>query len=106
MQRQIPDLHIYLKKPNVLAIMGIRRCGKSTLALNLIKNLKAAYVNFDDEGLINTKADDLNKLLEVVYSVYGNVDIFLFDEIENIGGWELFISRLRNTKKVILTGSN
>lgn len=105
-QRQIPDLHIYLKKPNVLAIMGIRRCGKSTLALNLIKNLKAAYVNFDDERLINTKADDLNKLLEVVYSVYGNVDVFLFDEIENIVGWELFIRRLRNTKKIILTGSN
>ena len=105
-QRQIPDLHIYLKKPNLLAIMGIRRCGKSTLALDLIKDLKAAYVNFDDERLINTKADDLNKLLEVIYSVYGNVDIFLFDEIENIGGWELFIRRLRNTKKIILTGSN
>ncbi|MEM0139917.1 MAG: AAA family ATPase, partial [Ferroplasma sp.] len=79
---------------------------KSTLALCLVNNIKAAYVNFDDERLINIKLDDLNALLEIIYSIYDSIDIFLFDEIENIKGWELFIRRLRNTKKIILTGSN
>ncbi len=105
-KRQIPDLSVYIKNPNILTVMGIRRCGKSTLALCLVNTIKAAYVNFDDERLINITSDDLNTLLEIIYSVYGNVDVFLFDEIENIKGWELFIRRLRNTKKIILTGSN
>ncbi len=105
-KRQIPDLSIYIRNPNILTVMGIRRCGKSTLALCLVNNIKAAYVNFDDERLINITSDNLNTLLEIIYSVYGNVDVFLFDEIESIKGWELFIRRLRNTKKIILTGSN
>ena len=59
-KRQIPDLSIYIRNPNILTVMGIRRCGKSTLALCLVNNIKAAYVNFDDERLINITSDDLN----------------------------------------------
>lgn len=47
-------------------VIGIRRCGKSTLCLNVIKksNLKFAYVNFDDERLQGITSDDLNTILQ------------------------------------------
>ena len=38
--------------------------------------------------------------------MYGDVEYIILDEIQNIKNWELFVNRLRRTKKVILTGSN
>src|SRR3990167_3096652 len=43
-----------LKYPNILAILGIRRCGKSILSYLLAKPHKFAYINFDDERLAST----------------------------------------------------
>lgn len=86
-------------------ITGPRRCGKSILAYMLAQGKKSAYVNFDDERLI-VEAVELNKVLEALYSLKGEVEYIIFDEIQNIIGWELFISRLLQTKKIIITGSN
>lgn len=88
-------------------ITGVRRCGKSTLARMALKSNTFAYVNFDDERLAGISAEDLNTMLETAYMVYGDFDIILLDEIQNIEGWHLFVNRLlRNKMKVILTGSN
>lgn len=92
--------------PNILAIIGVRRCGKSIFSYLLAKNSKMGYINFDDERLIDIAGKDLNKILESFYELYGNVDYIILDEIQNVNGWELFVNRLRRTKKVILTGSN
>ncbi|MFH1376357.1 MAG: ATP-binding protein [Candidatus Woesearchaeota archaeon] len=98
----------YLKYPNILAILGVRRSGKSIFSLILSKELKQnfAYINFDDERLINVKTSDLNKILEAFYEMYGDIDLVVLDEIQNVTGWELFATRLRRSKKVIITGSN
>ncbi len=88
-----------------LIITGVRRCGKSIFAFMLGKEKKYAYVNFEDERL-RLSANELNQVLEAIYSLKGEVDIFIFDEIQNIEGWERFVSRLIPTKKVIITGSN
>ncbi len=88
-----------------LIITGVRRCGKSIFAFMLGKQKKYAYVNFEDERL-RLSAGELNLVLEAVYSLKGEVDLFIFDEIQNIEGWERFVSRLIPTKKVIITGSN
>jgi predicted AAA+ superfamily ATPase len=88
-------------------ITGIRRCGKSTLALQALQNKHYAYINFDDERFINFEADTLNDLLEALYTVYGDFEYLLLDEIQNIEGWHLFVNRLlRNKIKIVLTGSN
>ncbi len=96
----------YLKFPNVLAILGLRRSGKSVLSWLLIKDKKCGYINLDDEALFGMEAKDLNTVLKAFYELYGNLDFFVFDEIQNVRGWELFINRLRRTKKIIITGSN
>jgi len=95
----------YLKFPNILAVLGVRRAGKSIFSWQIFKDENFSYINFDDERLIDLKAEDLNKILEVFYE-HGKVDSIILDEPHNIQGWELFASRLRRTKKVIITGSN
>lgn len=95
-----------LKYPNILAILGIRRCGKSIYSYLLAKQYKFAYINFDDERLIGLKSEDLNKVLQAFYALYGDIDLIVLDEIQNVEKWELFVNRLRRTKRVILTGSN
>lgn len=98
----------FISHPNILAILGVRRCGKSILSMLLSKKLneKSAYINFDDERLVCIKTEDLNKVLQAFYELYGDVSLLIFDEMQNIHGWELFANRLRRTKKVIITGSN
>ncbi len=95
-----------LKYPNILAILGIRRCGKSIFSYLLAKQHKFAYINFDDERLSGLKSEDLNKILESFYEIYGDIEFIILDEIQNVDNWELFVNRLRRTKKIILTGSN
>lgn len=97
----------YIESSQVKVIIGIRRCGKSVLAYQLLKDLQFAYVNFDDEKLAGLGADDLNDVLEAFYEVYGDFKYILLDEIQNIAGWELFVNRLqRQGFNVVVTGSN
>ena len=98
----------FLKHPNILAVLGVRRSGKSILSILLAKSLgvNAAYINFDDERLAGLKTGDLNKILQAFYELYGNIKLIILDEVQNVSGWELFANRLRRSKKVIITGSN
>ncbi|MEW6619683.1 MAG: ATP-binding protein [bacterium] len=96
----------YIRYPNVLLITGLRRAGKSFFASQLVKNKKYAYLNFDDERLIEFNIQDFNLILECFYELYPDFEYLLFDEIQNVGGWELFVSRLRDKYKIIITGSN
>ncbi len=98
----------FLSHPNILAILGVRRCGKSVFSLLLSRALggKVGYINFYDERLLSCTADDLEKIMQAFYELYSTADIVILDEIQLISGWELFFSRLRKTKKVIITGSN
>ena len=108
-EREIPtkELLKFLAHPNILVISGARRSGKSITSWLLLKGKVCGYINFDDERLAGFGGKDFNKVLSASYGFYGkDLEFFIFDEIQNIPDWELFISRLRRTKKVILTGSN
>ncbi len=98
----------YLSFPNILVILGIRRCGKSIFSILLTRALKqkAAYINFVDERLIHLKTSDLDNVLQAFYELYGDLEFVVLDEIQQVHGWELFANRLRRTKKVIITGSD
>ncbi len=103
----LPAYSKYAASSLIKVIQGIRRCGKSTLSLQLLKGKKFAYANLDDERFINLQAEDLNKILEIFYEVYGKFKFILLDEVQNVYGWELFVNRLkRQGYNIIVTGSN
>lgn len=97
--------------------VGIRRTGKSYMMYQQIKKLmdngipmeQVVYVNFEDERLLEIKADDLNVILEIGLETAGAGEkpyLFL-DEIQNIEGWEKFVRRIADMKyRINITGSN
>ncbi len=98
-----------LNSTQAQVVIGVRRSGKSTLCFQALsnKNVKFAYVNFDDEKLADIKAAQLNDVLEALYKIYGDFKYLFLDEIQNIKGWHLFVNRLLRKKiHVIITGSN
>ncbi|MCG2695366.1 AAA family ATPase [Candidatus Parcubacteria bacterium] len=102
----LEKLKKFLKYQNIFVISGVRRSGKSTLALQLLENKKYGCLNFDDERLAGFTENDFDKVLQGMYELFGDLDYFIFDEIQNIKNWELFANRLRRTKRIIITGSN
>ncbi|MBP8017109.1 ATP-binding protein, partial [Candidatus Gracilibacteria bacterium] len=106
---KINILDDYLNNNFIIIISGIRRSGKSML-LQFIKEKKLRsdyYINFDDNRLVNFLLDDFEKLYESFLELFGEQNVFYFDEIQLIEGWEKFVRRLHNEgKKVFITGSN
>lgn len=97
---------IFISHPNILLISGLRRAGKSFFSHLLAKKAAYAFINFDDERLVDIKTKDLNLVMECFYDLYKEFEFLLLDEIQNVAGWELFVNRLRNKYKIIITGSN
>lgn len=88
-------------------ITGIRRCGKSTLLLQLLRRdyQDAIYLNFDDIRLSGFETDDLIRLHREIEK--REIKILFFDEIQIVEGWEKYINQLlRESYKVFITGSN
>ncbi|MCL4447964.1 MAG: ATP-binding protein [Candidatus Thermoplasmatota archaeon] len=96
-----------LKNPTALVILGVRRSGKSTLSKQLFLGEKFGYVNFDDERLLGVNKDDLNAILQIFYELYGSdLERIVLDEVQLVPGWEPFVSRMRDSNIVIITGSS
>lgn len=90
-------------------VIGVRRCGKSTLCQKVLvqSNVNFAYVNFDDETLASLQSSQLNDVLEMLYRIYGSFTHLFMDEIQNIASWHLFVNRLlRQGIHLVVTGSN
>ena len=96
---------IDLNEPHITILTGIRRSGKSTVLLQLKNKLQQYnYFSFEDPRLTAFEVNDFFKLEKIFES---SNDTFLFDEIQNVEGWERYIRVLHDQKKkVILTGSN
>lgn len=100
---------IDLDSPQAQVVIGVRRCGKSTLCFQALRHTGEtfAYVDFDDERLAGLQSSQLNDVLEVLYKIYGDFRYIFLDEIQNVEGWPLFVNRLlRKKTRVVLTGSN
>lgn len=102
-----------LKK--VCILYGVRRSGKSYILFDLFKKHKdtALYIDFEDERLENFQAEDFNKLKEAFFEMKPHLInskkiFFLFDEIQNIHGWEKFSRRMveKEDINVFATGSS
>ena len=106
---RLEESQIDLNSNLAQVVIGVRRSGKSTLCFNALEKSKVryAYINLDDENLYGLTVKDMNDILQVLYSIYGNFTHLFLDEIQNIKGWHLFVNRmLRKGMHVLLTGSN
>ncbi len=100
----------------IKVIIGIRRCGKSVVLLQIMDELKnkginpsqIIYINFEDEEYSFIKND--KNLHEFVKSKIINDEKYylFFDEVQNVENWEKAINSFEATKNVsiFVTGSN
>jgi len=112
------DLKIPIKSKKIITLIGVRRCGKTSILYDTINKLtktipkeQILFLNFEDERL-ELNSSNLDLILEGYLELYPYLDLsecyFFFDEIQNIDGWERFIRRVYDTKSqhIYITGSN
>ena len=106
-------LEKYLDYKQIVALSGVRRCGKTYILFQFIKmlmeeNKNAAYINFEDP-----RFDDSVEQLDILYKAFleyteknGKIYFFL-DEIQNIGKWERWLAAMYEKDiKFFVSGSN
>ena len=103
----------------IMVLVGVRRCGKTTLFRQLINYLvedhdprSILYINLDDPYF-----DDVIDNPKGLYAIIENAERYtqtkiqylFLDEIQNIKGWEKFVKSVYDSevfKKIFVTGSN
>ena len=115
-ERYLSRIRPFYDQDLIKVIMGIRRCGKSVLLLQIIKELKQKgikeeqimYINFENEDYNFIKEDiDLYNFIKEKIKNQGKYYLF-FDEIQNVKDWEKAVNSFKATKNVsiFITGSN
>ncbi len=111
-----PKLEKYLEAKQIIALTGLRRVGKTTIMLKIVKDKIDS--GFSPDNIIFFSFDtfrdlDLSELIEVYSKEYekdieSSKYIFLFDEIQKINNWEEQVKRLYDFHlnfKIIISGS-
>src|SRR5947207_8417509 len=83
-RNQYQEIVDYIKLPHSVVVMGVRRCGKSTLLTQILNEHfpdQFYYLNFEDERLLNFTVTDFTMLYEIFVELFGERKIFYFDEI-------------------------
>lgn len=125
LERDLPeltgrDINIEPVPGKALALIGMRRTGKTFLCYQKIRSLLSEgvpkenilYLNFEDDRLFEFGLQDCQTVLDVFYGTNPDKKAehcwFFFDEIQNIPHWEKFIRRLIDTENVsvYVTGSS
>ena len=107
-----------LDTKKIITLIGVRRCGKTSILYEMINKLshtidktKILFLNFEDERL-ELEVNELDLILQSFSELYPEQNLhecyFFFDEIQNIAGWEKFVRRVYDTisKNIYITGSN
>ena len=98
-----------------MVLMGIRRGGKSSVMFLHIQALirkgiswdQIAYINFEDERLLEMNLSDMDTIIQVQNEFSSETPYYFFDEIQIVEGWEHFARRCADMKMhVWITGSN
>ena len=98
----------------VIVLYGVRRSGKTFILYDLFRNFReeSLYIDFEDERLADFRLEDFETLREAFLELNPRLvdknKVFLFDEIQNIAGWEKFCRRVaeREKTRVYVSGSS
>jgi predicted AAA+ superfamily ATPase len=111
----LADIGPLFERKEVLAITGVRRCGKSSLMRLMIGRVLAKvdptdvlYVACDDPALTGVSVGDLIDVYEEIYPPTGQRYVFL-DEVQANPGWERWVKRYHDAGepiKFVVSGSN
>ena len=115
-EKYLSKIRPFYDQDLIKVIMGIRRCGKSVLLLQIINEIKEKgieekqiiYINFENEDYNFIKNDiDLHNYIKEKITNKEKYYLF-FDEIQNVKDWEKAINSFKATKNVsiFITGSN
>jgi uncharacterized protein len=117
--RIIRDIEIPLDSGKIVALIGVRRCGKTSIFFNMINRLREqiepdriVYINLEDDRIFPPDLDTLNEMIEAYYELNPSgreKKIYLFlDEIQNVKNWEKFVRRIYDTLNIgiFITGSS
>ncbi len=111
-------LEDYQGTPQIKVLSGVRRCGKSTLLEMLLERLRKTvpventfFLRCDSSQVpMDATADWLEREVQLVLKQADNSQkiFLLFDEVQEIPGWEKVIRRLHTNKQtdIYVTGSN
>jgi len=113
-------LELPLESGKVVALVGIRRSGKTYLLYETIRRLEAkgvdrrqiVYLNFEDDRLLPIQLSELDLILrahdELYPDVAGRRKYLFFDEVQRVASWETYVRRLHDTEDACLfvTGSS
>ncbi len=108
-----------LNSKEVVVLKGVRRCGKSTLMAQVIRELLARNVQPTSILRVNLEEPLFSseysvELLEQIYRTYreriqpeGRCWLFM-DEVQNVAGWESWVRGRSETEdiKIFITGSS
>lgn len=118
--RYLDRIRRYLPADEVVALSGVRRSGKSTILLQLLKGLieegipknNILYINFEDPKFYSfLKLDLLDKIWQAYFEyLRPKSRVYLvLDEAQKIKGWEQWVRSKYDQKeniKILVTGSN
>jgi predicted AAA+ superfamily ATPase len=115
------DVRLPAERGKAVAVIGMRRTGKTTLLWQVLADRLAAgaaresllYFSFEDERIAEMTMADLSHIVEEYYRLYPemrdrNRALFLLDEIQNVPGWEGFARRILDSEKadLFISGSS
>jgi len=90
-----------------LVLTGVRRCGKSTLQAQLMRQYQSAlYLNLEDTRLFGLSPEDFRRCSMRSASSRGRrCDVL--DEVQEVPEWQRFVRALLDDRRAVcLTGSN
>ncbi len=96
----------YLDKSEIIAVVGPRQSGKTTMLKNIFKDLKnAVFLDFEDRETLELFSEDIKSFIELYIKKY---DYLFIDEFQYVreGGKNLKYIHDNYKTKIIISGSS
>jgi predicted AAA+ superfamily ATPase len=100
--------------PHIKDIIGVRRCGKSTLLDQIIAVLidqkispdQILFISFEDPVL---KLHEIDEIIDSGHIIHPNIQYLFIDEIQEKPGWQLWVKKYydqQRFKQIFVSSSN